>query len=200
MVSARVIHRPENLRGAHITQQGDDHAVQCRPGFEQTQKRNNRNRRVRSEGLSLSSRQARISMVRRRGSSRNPARFWAGRGSAGCSRCLAKGIQSVRMPARRAFMPAAVPRRDRTDFLRFDFLEDDMATFTRLQGLLVSTGVAALGSATMLALLAGNTLILAGASETAGDPSKPSVGPDFPICHSPVTKGAQTMMLRLAQT
>jgi tetratricopeptide (TPR) repeat protein len=104
------------------------------------------------------------------------------------------------MPTPRAFLPAAAPRWDRTDFLRFDFLEDDMATFRRLQGLLVSTGVSALGSATMLALLAGNALTLAGASETAGDPSKPSVGPDFPICHSPVTKGAPTMMLRLAQT
>jgi hypothetical protein len=57
-----------------------------------------------------------------------------------------------------------------------------MATFTRLQALLASTAVATLGSATLLALLAGNALTLAGASENA-------VGPDFPICHTPVTKG-----------
>src|SRR5262245_24239223 len=75
-----------------------------------------------------------------------------------------------------------------------------MATFTRLPGLLVSTVVAALGSATMLPLLAGNALTLAGASEPAADLSQPSVGPDFPICHSPVTKGQPNIMLRLAQT
>jgi tetratricopeptide (TPR) repeat protein len=68
-----------------------------------------------------------------------------------------------------------------------------MATFTRLQALLASTAVATLGSATLLALLAGNALTLAGASENA-------VGPDFPICHTPVTKGLPGMMLRLAQT
>jgi tetratricopeptide (TPR) repeat protein len=82
----------------------------------------------------------------------------------------------------------------------FDFLEDDMATFTRLQGLLVSVGAAALGSATLVTLLAGNTLILAGASETAADTSQPFAGPDFPICHTPVAKGLPTMMFRLAQT
>jgi tetratricopeptide (TPR) repeat protein len=68
-----------------------------------------------------------------------------------------------------------------------------MATFTRLQALLASTAVATLGSATLLALLAGNALTLAGASENA-------VGPDFPICHTPVTNGLPGMMLRLAQT
>jgi tetratricopeptide (TPR) repeat protein len=75
-----------------------------------------------------------------------------------------------------------------------------MATFTRVQGLLVSTGIAALGSATLLVLLAGNALTLAGTSEPAADPSQPFVGPDFPICHTPVAKGLPTMMLRLAQT
>ena len=70
---------------------------------------------------------------------------------------------------------------------------------TRLQGLLASVGVAALGSATLVTLLAGNTLILAGASETAADTSQPFLGPDFPICHTPVAKGPP-MMLRLAQT
>jgi tetratricopeptide (TPR) repeat protein len=82
----------------------------------------------------------------------------------------------------------------------FDFLEDDMATFARLQGLLVCVGAAALGSATLVTLLAGNTLILAGASETAADTSQPFAGPDFPICHTPVAKGLPTMMFRLAQT
>ena len=105
------------------------------------------------------------------------------------------------MPARWAFLrpPVATPR-DRTDFLRFDFLEDDMATFTRLQALLASTAVATLGSAALVALVAGNDLTLAGASENAADPLQPFVGPDFPICHTPVTKGLPGMMLRLAQT
>jgi tetratricopeptide (TPR) repeat protein len=75
-----------------------------------------------------------------------------------------------------------------------------MATFTRFQALLASTAVATLGSATLLALLAGNALTLAGASENAADPSQPFVGPDFPICHTPVTKGLPGVMLRLAQT
>ena len=75
-----------------------------------------------------------------------------------------------------------------------------MATFTRLQALLASTAVATLGSATLLALVAGNALTLAGASENAADPLQPFVGPDFPICHTPVTKGLPGMMLRLAQT
>ena len=74
-----------------------------------------------------------------------------------------------------------------------------MATFTRLQGLLVSVGAAALSSATLVTLLAGNTPILAGASETAADTSQLFAGPDFPICHTPVAKGPP-MMLRLAQT
>jgi len=105
------------------------------------------------------------------------------------------------MPARWAFLrPPVATRRDRTDFLRFDFLEDDMATFTRLQALLASTAVATLGSAALLALVAGNALTLAGASENAVDPLQPLVGPDFPICHTPVTKGLPGMMLRLAQT
>ena len=75
-----------------------------------------------------------------------------------------------------------------------------MATFTRLQALLASTAVATLGSAALLALVAGNALTLAGASENAADPLQPFVGPDFPICHTPVTKGLPGMMLRLAQT
>ena len=105
------------------------------------------------------------------------------------------------MPARWAFLrPPVATRRDRTDFLRFDFLEDDMATFTRLQALLASTAVATLGSAALVALVAGNDLTLAGASENAADPLQPFVGPDFPICHTPVTKGLPGMMLRLAQT
>src|SRR5262249_49319329 len=128
------------------------------------------------------------------------ARFWAGRG---VGRLFP--LSCKRHPKRQNACPSglyapAATHWDRTDFLRFDFLEDDMTTFTRLQGLLVPTAVAALGSATMLALLAGNALTFAGASETAAAPSKPSIGPDFPICHAPVTKGAPTMMLRLAQT
>jgi len=75
-----------------------------------------------------------------------------------------------------------------------------MPTFTRLQALLTSTAVAALGSAALLAPLAGNALNLAGASENAVDPSQPMVGAEFPICHTPVTKGLPGMMLRLAQT
>ncbi len=75
-----------------------------------------------------------------------------------------------------------------------------MATFTRLQALLASTAVATLGSAALVALVAGNALTLAGASENAAGPLQPFVGPDFPICHTPVTKGLPGMMLRLAQT
>jgi len=75
-----------------------------------------------------------------------------------------------------------------------------MATFTRLQALLASTAVATLGSAALVALVAGNDLTLAGASENAAGPLQPFVGPDFPICHTPVTKGLPGMMLRLAQT
>jgi tetratricopeptide (TPR) repeat protein len=75
-----------------------------------------------------------------------------------------------------------------------------MATFTRLQGLLVSVGVAALGSATLVTLLAGNALTLAGASETAADTSQPFAGPDFPVCHTPAVIALPNMVLRLAQT
>src|SRR5262249_16156311 len=109
-------------------------------------------------GSRSTSRSARDTTRAKRRTSLSSRGFGPGVESAGCSRCLAKGIQSVRMLARRAFMPVAATRWDRADFLRFDFLEDDMATFTRLQGLLVSTTVAALGSATMLALLARNAL------------------------------------------
>ncbi|MFL6949298.1 MAG: tetratricopeptide repeat protein [Xanthobacteraceae bacterium] len=72
-----------------------------------------------------------------------------------------------------------------------------MATFTRSQGLLVSAGAAALGSAALVTLLAGNIITLAGA--TAVDIS-PFVSPDFPICHTPAATGSPNVMLRLAQT
>ena len=67
-----------------------------------------------------------------------------------------------------------------------------MATITRSQGLLASVGVAALGSTTLVTLLAGNTLTLADASATAADTSQPFLGPDFPICHTPVATGPPT--------
>jgi tetratricopeptide (TPR) repeat protein len=79
-------------------------------------------------------------------------------------------------------------------------LEDDMATFTRSQSLLVSAGAAALGGAALATLLAGNIVTLAGAGATAVDTSPPLVGPDFPVCHTPAATGLPNMMLRLAQT
>ena len=54
-----------------------------------------------------------------------------------------------------------------------------MATFTRSQRLLVSVGAAALGSAALLTLLAGNIVTLAGAGETAADISPPIRRPGF---------------------
>jgi tetratricopeptide (TPR) repeat protein len=79
-------------------------------------------------------------------------------------------------------------------------LEYDMATFKRSQRLLVSAGAAALGGAALATLLAGNIITLAGAGAPAVDISPPSVGPDFPICHTPAEPGLPNMMLRLAQT
>jgi tetratricopeptide (TPR) repeat protein len=79
-------------------------------------------------------------------------------------------------------------------------LEDDMATFTRSQKLLVSAGAAALGGAALVTLLAGNIVTLAGAHATAVDISPPFIGPDFPVCHTPAATGLPNMMLRLSQT
>ena len=75
-----------------------------------------------------------------------------------------------------------------------------MAAFTRPQRLLVSTGVAALGGAALLTLLAGNIFTLGGAGANAVEISPPLVGPDFPFCHTPVANGLPNTMLRLAQT
>jgi tetratricopeptide (TPR) repeat protein len=75
-------------------------------------------------------------------------------------------------------------------------LEDDMATFTRSQSLLVSAGAGALTGAALLTMLGGNILTVAGAGATTMDLS-PS---DFPICHTPAATGLPSMMLRLAQT
>jgi hypothetical protein len=79
-------------------------------------------------------------------------------------------------------------------------LEDDMATFTRSQRLLVSGGATALGCAALLMLLGGNIVTLAGAGATAVDISPPFVGPDFPVCHTPAATDLPNVMLRLAQT
>src|SRR5262249_10924678 len=77
-------------------------------------------------------------------------------------------------------------------------LEDEMATITRSQRLLVSA--AALGGATLLPVPAGNVFTIADASATAADVS-PALGVvDFPICHTPGASGLPNMMLRLAQT
>ena len=84
-------------------------------------------------------------------------------------------------------------------FLR-PILEDDMATFTRSQKLLVSVGAAALGGSVLLTLLAGNIVALADADATALDISSPFVGPDFPVCHTPAATDVPNMLLRLAQT
>jgi tetratricopeptide (TPR) repeat protein len=75
-------------------------------------------------------------------------------------------------------------------------LEDDMATFTRSQSLLVSAGAGALSGAALLTVLGGNILAVAGADAITMDLS-PS---DFPICHTPAATGLPSIMLRLAQT
>jgi tetratricopeptide (TPR) repeat protein len=75
-----------------------------------------------------------------------------------------------------------------------------VAAFTRSQRLLVSTGVAALGGAALVTLLAGNIFTLGGAGANAVEISPPLVGPDFPFCHTPVANGLPNTMLRLAQT
>jgi tetratricopeptide (TPR) repeat protein len=75
-----------------------------------------------------------------------------------------------------------------------------VAAFTRPQRLLVSTGVAALGGAALVTLLAGNIFTLGGAGANAVEISPPLVGPDFPFCHTPVANGLPNTMLRLAQT
>ena len=74
-----------------------------------------------------------------------------------------------------------------------------MATVTRSQRLMFSTGAAALGGAALATLLAGSIVTLAGAGATAVDPSLP-FGPDFPVCHTPAATGSRNMMLRLVQT
>src|SRR6185312_6985283 len=75
-------------------------------------------------------------------------------------------------------------------------LEDDMATFTRSQSLLVSAGAGALSGAALLTVLGGNIFTVADAGATAIDLS-PS---DFPICHTPAAIGLPSIVLRLAQT
>lgn len=67
MASARVIHGPEHLRRSSHNTAGRRPCGAVSTRVRTTQKRNNRNRRVRSEGSSLSARQAKISMVCRRG-------------------------------------------------------------------------------------------------------------------------------------
>src|SRR5262249_10283252 len=75
-----------------------------------------------------------------------------------------------------------------------------MATFARVQRLLASTAVAALGGATLLTVLAGNVFTIADASATAADISPAFGVVDFPICHTPTASGLPNVMLRLAQT
>src|SRR4029078_6414058 len=75
-------------------------------------------------------------------------------------------------------------------------LEDDMATFTRSQSLLVSAGAGALSGAALLTVLAGNIFTVADSGATAIDLS-PS---DFPICHTPAATGLPSIGLCLAQT
>src|SRR5258707_5641170 len=87
---------------------------------------------------------------------------------------------------------------DSADFFG-PILEDDMATFTRSQSLLVSAATAVLGGAALATLLAGNIVTRAGAGATAADISPSFAGADFPVCHTPATTGSP-MMLRLTQT
>jgi tetratricopeptide (TPR) repeat protein len=79
-------------------------------------------------------------------------------------------------------------------------LEDDMATFTQSQKLLVSAGAGAFGGAAALILLAGNIVTIAGAGATAADASSPLPDQDFPVCTTTAATGAPNMLLRLAQT
>jgi tetratricopeptide (TPR) repeat protein len=79
-------------------------------------------------------------------------------------------------------------------------LEDDMATFTQSQKLLVSAGAGAFGGAAALILLAGNIVTIAGAGATAADASSPLPDQDFPVCATTAATGAPNMLLRLAQT
>jgi tetratricopeptide (TPR) repeat protein len=79
-------------------------------------------------------------------------------------------------------------------------LEDDMATFTRSQSLLVSAAAAALGGVALATLLAGNIVTRAGAGATALDIPPPFAGPDVPVCHTPAATGSPNIILRLAQT
>jgi tetratricopeptide (TPR) repeat protein len=79
-------------------------------------------------------------------------------------------------------------------------LEDDMATFTRSQKLLISAGAGAFGGAAALILLAGNIVTIAGAGATAADASSPLPDQDFPVCATTAATGAPNMLLRLAQT
>src|SRR4029078_5971070 len=74
-------------------------------------------------------------------------------------------------------------------------LEDDMATFTRSQSLLVSAGGGALSGGGLVTVLGGNIFTVAGAGATAIDLS-PS---DFPICHTPAAIGLPRIRIRLAQ-
>jgi tetratricopeptide (TPR) repeat protein len=79
-------------------------------------------------------------------------------------------------------------------------LEDDMATFTQSQKLLVSAGAGAFGGAAALILLAGNIVTIAGAGATAADASSPLPDQDFPVCTTTAATGAPNMLFRLAQT
>jgi hypothetical protein len=88
---------------------------------------------------------------------------------------------------------------DSADFFRL-ILEDDMAPFTRSQRLLVSAGVAGLGSAALVTLLAANIATLADAGATAVETSPPFAGPDAPVCGTPAATGVPNLMFRLAQT
>jgi tetratricopeptide (TPR) repeat protein len=88
---------------------------------------------------------------------------------------------------------------DSADFSFRLILEDDMATFTRSQRLLVSAGAAGLGGAALLTLLAANIVTLVGAGATAVETSPP-FGSDSPVCRTPAATRLPNMMLRLAQT
>src|SRR5260370_3094370 len=79
-------------------------------------------------------------------------------------------------------------------------LEDDMATFTRSQSLLVSAATAALGGAALATLLAGNIVTLAVAGATAPDVSPSFPGADFPVCRTPAATRPPNLSLPLAQT
>src|SRR5689334_19662626 len=72
-----------------------------------------------------------------------------------------------------------------------------MATSSRSQRLLVSTGVSAFAGTALATLLATNVITLASPDTAAADASLPA---DIPLCRTPAANGQPNMVFRLVQT